>query len=51
MFPKFINMEIPEITRFIGNSEYKKDVDELGKNIRALTFFEHALTRTCIDLP
>jgi len=45
MYPKFLNMEIPEITRFIGESEYKKDVDELGKKYRGTDLFEHSLNQ------
>jgi len=45
MYPKFINMEIPEITRFIEESEYKKDVDELGKKYKGTDLFEHALNQ------
>jgi V/A-type H+-transporting ATPase subunit C len=45
MYPKFINMEIPEITRFIEESEYKKDVDELGKKYKGIDLFEHALNQ------
>lgn len=45
MYPKFINMEIPEITRFIGESEYKQDVDELGKKYKGTDLFEHALNQ------
>lgn len=45
MYSKFINMEIPEITRFIEESEYKKDVDELGKKYRGTDLFEHALNQ------
>jgi len=45
MYPKFLNMEIPEITRFIGESEYKKDVDELGKKYSGTDLIEHALNR------
>lgn len=45
MYPKFLNMEIPEITRFIGESEYKNDVDELGKKYRGTDLFEHALNQ------
>ncbi len=45
MYPKFLNMEIPEITRFIGESEYKKDVDELGKKYHGTDLFEHALNQ------
>lgn len=45
MYPKFLNMEIPEITRFLGESEYKKDVDELGKKYKGTDLFEHALNQ------
>jgi V/A-type H+-transporting ATPase subunit C len=45
MYPKFINMEIPEITRFIGESDYKQDVDELGKKYKGTDLFEHALNQ------
>lgn len=45
MYPKFLNMEIPEITRFIGETEYKKDVDELSKKYRGTDLFEHALNQ------
>lgn len=45
MYPKFLNMEIPEITRIIGESEYKKDVDELGKKYTGTDLFEHALNQ------
>lgn len=45
MYPKFLNMEIPEITRFIGESGYKADVEELGKKYRGLDLIEHALNQ------
>lgn len=45
MYPKFLNMEIPEITRFLGESEYKSDVDELGKKYKGTDLFEHALNQ------
>lgn len=45
MYPKFLNMEIPEITRFIGESEYKKEVDELGKKYTGTDLIEHALNQ------
>ncbi|NJD78330.1 MAG: ATP synthase A1 subunit C [Candidatus Methanoperedens sp.] len=45
MYPKFLNMEIPEITRFIGESEYKNDVEELGKKYSGTDLFEHALNQ------
>ncbi len=43
MYPKFLNMDIPEITRFIEESEYKKEVDELSKKYKGTDLFEHAL--------
>ncbi|VVB90909.1 V-type ATP synthase subunit C [uncultured archaeon] len=45
MYPKFLNMEIPEITRFIEESGYKKDVDELGKKYKGTDLIEHALNQ------
>src|SRR5512139_226014 len=45
MYPKFLNMDIPEITRFIGESGYKADVEELGKKYRGLDLIEHALNQ------
>src|SRR5574341_2570269 len=45
MYPKFLNMEIPEITRFIEESDYKKDVDELGKKYTGTDLIEHALNQ------
>lgn len=45
MYPKFLNMEIPEITRFVEESEYKKDVDELGKKYKGIDLIEHALNQ------
>jgi V/A-type H+-transporting ATPase subunit C len=43
MYPKFLNMEIPEITRFIEESDYKKDVDELARKYSGVDLVEHAL--------
>lgn len=45
MYPKFMNMDIPEITRYIEESGYKKDVDELGKKYRGTDLIEHALNQ------
>ncbi len=45
MYPKFLNMEISEITRFIEESEYKKDVDELAKRYKGTELIEHALNQ------
>ncbi len=45
MYPKLLNMTIPEIIRFIEESEYKKDVDELAKKYKHTDLFEHALNQ------
>ncbi len=45
MYPKFLNMEISEITRFVEESEYKKDVDELAKKYKGTELIEHALNQ------
>ena len=45
MYPKILNMEIPEITRFIEESEYKKDVDELAKKYKGTELIEHAMSQ------
>src|SRR5574341_918227 len=45
MYPKFLNMEIPEITRFIEESDYKKDVDELAKKYKGTELIEHAMSQ------
>ncbi len=44
-YPKLLNMEIPEITRFIEESEYKEDVDELARRYTGLELVERALNR------
>ncbi|HHI30151.1 ATP synthase A1 subunit C [Methanosarcinales archaeon ex4572_44] len=44
-YPKLLNMELPEIIRFIEESEYKRDVDELSARFRAIDLLEHALNR------
>jgi V/A-type H+-transporting ATPase subunit C len=45
VYPKMMNMEIVEITRFIGESEYKQDVDELAQRFSGIDLLEHALNQ------
>ncbi|KAF5410608.1 MAG: V-type ATP synthase subunit C [Candidatus Methanocomedens sp.] len=45
VYPKLMNMDIPEITRLIGESEYKQDVDELAQKYSGLDLLEHALNQ------
>ena len=42
-YPRLMNMDIAEITRFIGESEYKQDVDELAQKFSGIDLLEHAL--------
>ncbi len=44
-YPRLMNMSINEITRFIGESEYKEDVDELARQYDGVNLIEHALNR------
>lgn len=44
-YPRLMNMSIDEITRFIEESEYKDDVDELARQYRGVDLIEHALNR------
>ncbi len=43
--PRLLNMGIDEITRFIQESEYKNDVDELAMKYSGGDLAEHALNR------
>lgn len=45
VYSKMMNMDIPEITRLIGESEYKQDVDELAQKYHGLDLLEHALNQ------
>jgi len=45
VFPKMMNMDLAEITRFIGESEYKQDVDELAQKYSGIDLLEHALNQ------
>lgn len=44
-YPRLMNMGIDEIARFIGESEYKEDVDELARQYEGVDLIEHALNR------
>ncbi|MCQ6963006.1 V-type ATP synthase subunit C [Methanolobus chelungpuianus] len=44
-YPRLMNMSIDEITRFIGESGYKEDVDELAMKYDGVDLIEHALNR------
>lgn len=44
-YPRFLNMSLDEITRKIGESEYKSDIDELSRKYSGSNLIEHALNR------
>ena len=44
-YPRLMNMEIAEIARFIEDSEYKADVDELARRYDGANLIEHALNQ------
>ncbi len=45
IYPRLMNMSIDEITRFIGESGYKDDVDELALTYDGVDLVEHSLNR------
>lgn len=44
-YPRLMNMQIDEITRFIEELEYKEDVDELARSYEGVDLIEHSLNR------
>ncbi|KXS46890.1 MAG: V-type H+-transporting ATPase subunit C, partial [Methanohalophilus sp. T328-1] len=44
-YPRLINMDLDEITRFIEETRYKQDVDELARKFIGVDLIEHALNR------
>lgn len=45
IYPRLMNMSIDEITRYIEESEYKEDIDELARMYEGVDLIEHALNR------
>lgn len=44
-YPRLMNMELAEIARFIEDSEYKDEVDELARRYDGANLIEHALNQ------
>ena len=42
-YPKLLQMSIPEITRFIQETQYREEVDELAIKFSGINLIEHAL--------
>ncbi|TQD26405.1 V-type ATP synthase subunit C [Methanolobus vulcani] len=48
-YPRLMNMSIDEITRFIEESEYKEDIDQLARQYEGVDLIEHALNRNLAE--
>lgn len=44
-YPKLLQMEIPQIARFLGETEYKPEIESLAKQYRGVDLVEYALNR------
>lgn len=44
-YPRLMNMSVSEITRFIEESGYKQDIDELARTYDGVDLIEHGLNR------
>jgi len=42
-YAKLLQMEIPQIARFLGETEYKAEIEQLGKRYRGVDLVEYAL--------
>ena len=43
-YMRMLNMNLPEITRFIGETDYKQEIDELGTTFNGIDLIEVALS-------
>ncbi|NTV00460.1 MAG: V-type ATP synthase subunit C [Methanoregulaceae archaeon] len=43
-YMRLLNMSLPEITRFIGETEYKQEIDELSTTFKGIDLIEVALS-------
>src|SRR4030042_3261435 len=50
VYEKLLMMDVPEITRFIGESHYKKEITELGLRYRGVELIELALNRNFAEV-
>ncbi|MEA1985565.1 MAG: V-type ATP synthase subunit C [Euryarchaeota archaeon] len=48
-YPRLMNMDLDEITRFIEESQYKDEVDELARRFDGIDLIEHALNKNLAD--
>lgn len=43
VYTKLLNMEVSQIARYIGEYEYKEEIDSLSRDYRGIDLIEHAL--------
>ncbi|AEH61320.1 ATP synthase A1, C subunit [Methanosalsum zhilinae DSM 4017] len=48
-YPRLMNMEIDQIARFIQESSYKEDIDQLAQTYEGADLIEHALNRNLAE--
>ncbi len=48
-YPRLMNMGISEITRFIQETEYKREIDELARTYSGVDLIEHGLNRNLAE--
>jgi V/A-type H+/Na+-transporting ATPase subunit C len=48
-YMRLLNMDINQISRFIGETEYQNEVNELAGNLSGITLIEAALTRNLAE--
>jgi V/A-type H+-transporting ATPase subunit C len=44
-YNKFLQMDIPEIARFLGETEYRVEIEQLGKRYRGVDLVEYSINR------
>jgi len=49
-YQKLLMMDVAEITRFIGETEYKKEITDLGLIYKGVELLEHALNKNLASL-
>ncbi|MDO9518100.1 MAG: V-type ATP synthase subunit C [Methanosarcinaceae archaeon] len=49
IYPRLMNMGISEITRFIGESGYKQEIDELARTYSGVDLIEHGLNKNLAE--
>ena len=48
-YQKLLKMKLPEIIKFLEETEYKKSIDELALSLRGLDLIEAALNKSLAE--